>query len=224
MRMQELLPLAAGDRRLRVFLVMLTMHTTLVVASNVAGGKLIALPFGLAASATVISYMLSFVLLGSIAELFGPAAARLVVNLGLGAMAISVLFFTLALLLPPAPVWDGQAAFARVLGQAPRLLLGGWSAYLLGQHLEISGFFLIKRSRWGGRALWLRSWGSTLIGQLIDTAVFITIAFAGAAPLLPTIAGQYLVKLAIATATMPLVYAAVGWGRAAMRPAASRQA
>jgi uncharacterized integral membrane protein (TIGR00697 family) len=211
--------IALSDKNIRVFIVLTTIHTSLVISSNAAGSKLIALPAGLAASATVISYMLSFVLLGSIAELFGRAYARLVVNLGLAAMAISVGFFELAIHLPAAGFWTHQEAFEQVLGSAPRLLLGGWSAYLLGQHLDVWGFFLIKRTRFGGQQLWLRSWGSTLIGQLIDTAVFITIAFAGAVPLLATILGQYLVKLCIATATTPIIYAAVGWGRATMAEA-----
>ncbi len=214
--MTQAAPVALTDRNLRVFVVLLTIHTSLVIASNVAGSKLIALPLELAASATVISYMLSFVLLGSIAELFGRAQARLVVNLGLGAMALSVTFFELAIHLPAAPVWTHQPEFEHVLGSVPRLLAGGWTAYLVGQHLDVWGFFLLKRTRLGGELLWLRSWGSTLLGQLIDTAIFITIAFAGTAPLLPTIAGQYLVKLVIASLTTPLVYAAVGWGRAAM--------
>ena len=207
------------EKSLRVFITLLTVHTTLVISSNVAGAKLIALPAGLAASATVISYMLSFVLLGAIAELFGRHYARLVVNLGLAAMAISVAFFELAIHLPAAGFWTHQAEFEQVLGSAPRLLLGGWSAYLLGQHLDVWGFFLIKRTRFGAGRLWLRSWGSTLIGQLIDTTVFITIAFYGTAPLLPSIAGQYLIKVIIASATTPIIYAAVGWGRAAMAPA-----
>jgi queuosine precursor transporter len=214
--MTQAAPVALSDRNIRVFVVLLTIHTSLVVASNAAGSKLIALPLGLAASATVISYMLSFVLLGSIAELFGRFYARLVVNLGLVAMALSVVFFELAIHLPAASFWTHQRAFEQVLGAVPRLVLGGWAAYLLGQHLDVLGFFLLKSTRLGGERLWLRSWGSTLVGQLVDTIVFITIAFAGTAPLVPAILGQYLVKLAIATLTTPLVYAAVGWGRAAM--------
>jgi uncharacterized integral membrane protein (TIGR00697 family) len=214
--MTQAAPVALSDKNIRVFVALLTIHTALVISSNAAGSKLIALPAGLAASATVISYMLSFVLLGSIAELFGRSYARLVVNLGLAAMALSVAFFELALHLPAAGFWTHQHAFEQVLGSTPRLLLGGWTAYLLGQHFDVSGFFLLKRTRLGAGRLWLRSRGSTLLGQLIDTAVFITIAFAGTVPLFPAILGQYLVKLVIATLTTPLIYAAVGWGRSAM--------
>jgi len=214
--MKQAAPVPLADRNTRVFVVLLTIHTSLVISSNAAGSKLIALPLGLAASATVVSYILSFVLLGSIAELFGRAAARLVVNLGLAAMALSVGFFELAIRLPAADIWTHQRAFAEVLGASLRILLGGWTAYLVGQHLDVVGFFLLKRTRLGGEQLWLRSWGSMLLGQLVDTTLFITIAFAGTAPLLRTILGQYLVKLVIATAMTPLIYAAVGWGRAAM--------
>ena len=210
-------PAPLPDKTLVVFIALLTIHTALLIASNAGGGKIIALPGGLAASATVISYMLSFIILGAIAELFGPRHARLVVNLGLGAMAVSVVFFEVAIQLPPASFWPHQAAYRQVLGSSPRLLLGGWAAYLVGQHLDIWSFFLIKRTRLGGARLWLRSWGGTLVGQLVDTAVFITIAFAGEVPLLPAILGQYLTKLVIATLATPIVYATVGWGRAAMR-------
>lgn len=70
----------------------MTLHGSLLITSTVAGSKLFALPFGLSASATVVSYMLTFVVLDAIAELYGDKLPRLVINLGLVGMALSALY------------------------------------------------------------------------------------------------------------------------------------
>lgn len=203
-----------NEKRFRFFLVLLTIHTTLLIASNAAGSKMIALPFGLAASATVLSYMLSFVILDSIAELYGKEYSRFVINIGLAAVALSVLFFELSIFLPAAGFWQHQNEFETVLGSSWRILLGGWTAYFVAQHLDVWTFFKIKQTAVGGRYLSVRAWGSMAVGQILDTVIFIGIAFAGEFPLLPAIVGQYLIKLIIATAATPLVSLTVRLGRA----------
>jgi uncharacterized integral membrane protein (TIGR00697 family) len=191
------------------FVTLLTVHTALLIAATAAGTKLIALPGGLAASATVVTYILSFVLLDTIAELFGGQAARLVINLGLVAVVLSVIFIEIAIQLPPAPFWDKQQSFEAVFSSAPRILLGGWTAYLLGQYIDLAAFLGIKKTNFGANRLWLRALLAMLISQLIDTIAFITIAFGGTIPFLPTIIGQYLIKVAVAVIATPLVSFAV---------------
>jgi uncharacterized PurR-regulated membrane protein YhhQ (DUF165 family) len=80
------------ERRIKFFLLLMTLHGSLLITSTVAGSKLFALPFGLSASATVISYMFTFVVLDAIAELYGAKFSRLVINLGLIGMALSALY------------------------------------------------------------------------------------------------------------------------------------
>ncbi len=201
------------DRSVRVFIVLLTAHSALLVASNAAGSKIIQLPWGLAASATVVSYIASILILDSIAELYGKHFSRMVINVGLGAIILSVLFFQLVLVLPSASFWHHQGAFDSVLGSTPRILLGGWVAYMVGQNLDLSTFLMIKATRFGANKLWFRTWASTAISQLIDSAIFMTIAFAGEIPLIPAIAGQYAVKILIMTISTPFIYVAVGWSR-----------
>jgi hypothetical protein len=115
--------------------------------------------------------------------------------------------------LPPAPVWLAQAAYQEILGQTPRILVASFSAYLTG---EFANAFVLAKLKvaTGGRWLWLRTIGSTVVGQGLDSAVFITLAFAGtvAAPALLTIVvSQWLVKVGYEAAATPLTYAAVAW-------------
>jgi queuosine precursor transporter len=200
------------DGRSKFYLVLLSLHTTLLVANKAAGAKLFALPYGLVASATVISYMMTFVILDVIAELYGREASRFVINIGLVGMGLSVTLFQFAIYLPAAPGWPDQAAFASTLGGSWRLLLGGWTAYMFGQYFDLWSFFGLKRLRWTS-ALPVRAWISMLVGQFFDTVIFITIAFAGRFPLSHAIAGQYLIKLAFAAAATPLVVLFVRIGR-----------
>ena len=200
--------------RLKYFLLLMALHGSLLVTSTVAGAKVFALPFGFTASATVLSYMCTFIVLDTIAELYGRQFSRLVINLGLVGMAVSALYFELAIWLPPADGWSHQAAFEMVLNSAWRIWLGGWAAYILSQNLDLWSFLKLKDMVWIGRgSLAFRAWLSMLIGQLLDTLVFMTIAFYGVFPLGSAIVGQYLVKVIFATIAAPLVSIGVWIGR-----------
>lgn len=192
-----------------VFLVLLSLHTALLIASNAAGAKLVRLPGGLAASATVYSYAISYIVLAAVAELYGKATSRTVVNLGLFAVAVSVCFLELAIVMPAADGWQNQEAFVTVLGSSFRILLGGWTAYYFSQHLDISSFFYVRSLSFGVERLWLRAWIGTAIGQFFDTVIFICIAFYGSHSLLPLIVGQYITKLIFATIMTPLLCLAI---------------
>jgi uncharacterized integral membrane protein (TIGR00697 family) len=115
-------------------------------------------------------------------------------------------------LLPPATFWDGQAAYERLLGFTPRLLVASLAAYLVG---EFANSYVLARLKvvTGGRWLWTRTIGSTLVGQGLDSLVFIVVAFLGVMPsaevLLGAILTQWLLKSAYEALATPLTYAAV---------------
>jgi len=201
-------------RRLAVFLVLMSLHTSLLITSTIAGAKFIALPFGLSASATVISYLLTFIILNAIAELYGRQYSRFVINMGLVGMALSAAYFELAVLMPAANP-EQEKAFQAVLGASWRIWLGGWTAYIVSQNLDLWSFLKLKPLV--GRSLVIRAWISMLLGQLLDTIIFMTIAFYGISSLPSAIAGQYLIKLIFVTLAAPLVSAIVHVGRIFVR-------
>jgi uncharacterized integral membrane protein (TIGR00697 family) len=199
-------------RPLALLVCLASLHTGLLVTSMVAGAKLVALPFHLSASATVLSYTLTFVILDTLAELFGSAVSRFVITMGLVAMIMAAVYMEVAALLP-GPAAAGQDAYSTVLSMSWRIWLAGWIAYTISQRLDVWSFLLLKRVGGIGASVAARAWFSLIFGQMIDTALFITIAFAGTTALLPLIAGQYAVKIVISTVTIPLVSIAVALGR-----------
>ena len=115
--------------------------------------------------------------------------------------------------LPAAGFWKDQLAFDLILGQTPRILAASFAAFLVG---EFTNSFVLAKLKIAteGRHLWLRTIGSTLIGQGLDSAIFVAIAFAGILPvdvLVGTMSTQWLVKSGYEAAATPLTYLAVGF-------------
>jgi len=201
------------SRPLALLVCLASLHTALLVTSMVAGAKLVALPFHLSASATVLSYTLTFVILDTLAELYGPQVSKFVITMGLVSMVLAASYMEIAAVLPGPPGAVSQDAYAAVLSMSWRIWLAGWIAYTISQRLDVWSFLLLKRVGGIGASVAARAWFSLIFGQLIDTALFVTVAFAGTTALLPVIAGQYAVKIVISTVTIPLVSIAVALGR-----------
>ena len=188
---------------------------TLLVVANIVAVKPVALN-GWVLPAGTIAYPFTFLLTDAISELYGRRIATRVVWYGFGLSAAMVVLVYVAQLLPSADFWESQAAFATTLGSVPRIVLGSMTAYLVSQHSDVLIFHHL-RSVTNGRHLWLRNNASTIVSQAIDTAIFISIAFAWSVPpsvLWNMMGTQYLVKVGVAVVDTPIVYALVGWIRA----------
>jgi uncharacterized integral membrane protein (TIGR00697 family) len=146
-------------------------------------------------------------------EVWGYAATRKVIWLGFACNALMVAAVWLGGELPSAPFWKGQASYQEILGQTPRILLASFAAYLVGEF--VNAFVLARlKIATAGRWLWMRTIGSTVVGQALDSVVFVTLAFAGAVPaglLAGIVAAQWAVKVAYEAAATPLTYGAVAW-------------
>jgi uncharacterized integral membrane protein (TIGR00697 family) len=144
---------------------------------------------------------------------YGYARARQVIWLGFACNLLAVAFIALAGALPAAGFWDGQEAFQRILGQTPRILAASFAAYLVGEFVNAYVLARLKVAT-EGRMLWLRTIGSTLIGQALDSAIFMTVAFAGilsGSELAAAAIAQWLFKSVYEAAATPLTYLAVGF-------------
>lgn len=173
----------------------------------VLANKVISLGW-LVAPAAVVAYSLTFPITDVVSEIWGRRAAGWVVVWGFASLLVTYGLIQLALWLPAAPFYAHDEAFRQVVGGTRRIILASLLAYLLSQSHDVWMFHFWRR-RTQGRHLWLRNNLSTMGSQLIDSAVFCTVAFYGIVPVLPLIVGQYVLKLLVALADTPLVYAAV---------------
>src|SRR5881398_3065410 len=166
------------------FLTLSGLFVSVLLTSNLVAVKLIAAG-PLTLPAAIIVFPLSYLFGDVLTEVYGYAVTRRVIWLGFGCNLLFVLFILAAGALPGAPgAWDptAQSAFERILGFTPRLLLASFIAYLAGEFLNS---FVMARLKIAtqGRWLWTRTISSTLIGQGVDSAIFIIAAFAGVLPM-----------------------------------------
>ncbi len=134
--------------------------------------------FGLALPAGIILFPLAYLAGDILTEVYGYAISRRVIWSGFAALIVMVLSYEIARALPPASFWPNQTAFDTVLAQIPRIVLASIVAYLCGEFTN--SYIVAKMKVWmDGRAMWLRFVASTIFGQLVDTTVFVAIAFTG---------------------------------------------
>jgi len=183
---------------------------TCLVVSNIIAVKLINI-FSLIIPAAVIIFPISYIAGDVLTEVYGYKVSRRVIWLGFVCNLIAVIAIWIGQVLPGATFWDAQESYARILGFTPRLLVASFMAYLLG---EFANSFVLAKLKiaTGGRWLWMRTILSTLVGQGLDSAMFMTVAFAGVIPsdgLLNAVITQWLFKTAYEILATPLTYAVV---------------
>lgn len=194
------------------FVVLVALFITCLITANIIAVKLISI-FGLVLPAAIIIFPISYILGDVLTEVYGYRQARRVIWLGFFCNLILVVAIWLGQLLPAASFWDGQTAYERILGYTPRILAASFLAYLLG---EFSNSFVLAKMKiaTNGRWLWTRTIGSTLVGQGLDSLVFITLAFVGTIPLAALVSAiltQWLGKSMYEAAVTPLTYKVVNF-------------
>lgn len=179
-----------------------------LVLSNIISVKLFDL-WGLAIlPAAAIVYVFTYPITDVIGEVYGKKAAQQTVKAGFIVQIFASIFILIAIYLPPAPFFADQDAFSAILGGSFRVIIASLTAYIVSQFLDVYIFHRL-RSKHGSSKLWLRNNASTILSQLVDTTVFITVAFYGTMPtsaLLALIATQYIFKVFVAIIDTPLVY------------------
>jgi len=194
------------------FLIVVAVFVTCLITANIIAVKLVDL-FGLILPAAIFIFPLSYITGDVLTEVYGYRQARKVIWLGFLCNVLVVVAIWIAQILPAASFWDGQKAYERILGYTPRILLASFLAYLVG---EFANSFVLAKMKIAtqGRWLWMRTIGSTLVGQGLDSLVFISLAFAGTLPvhaLTLTIMTQWLAKSAYEAAATPFTYLIVNF-------------
>jgi queuosine precursor transporter len=186
----------------------------MVCIAGVLGNKQIALG-PLAVEAGILAFLLLVVTSSSVAELHGRSTANRLVLIGFVPLLVSVALSIGVLALPASPEMDPArlSAFETVMGGTPRIWLGGILAYGISTFLNVTIFSRLKASE-GSRLLWLRAGIASVLSQIVDTLIFITVAFYGVFPIGSLILGQMIAKVVLSAVLVPpLVYAFVALGR-----------
>ncbi len=192
------------------FVVVVALFVTTLITANIIAVKLVGF-FGLVLPAAVIVFPISYICGDVLTEVYGYRVARRVIWLGFLCNLLAVAVIVLGGFLPAAPFWDAQEAYDRILGYAPRLLVASFLAYLIGEFANAIVLAKMKVAT-NGRFLWSRTIGSTLVGQGLDSLVFIVLAFVGTIPLaalLAAVVTQWLVKSLYEALATPLTYIVV---------------
>lgn len=177
-----------------------------LLIANVVAGKIVDI-FGFIVPAAVVAYGITFLCTDIINEIWGKEEAQKTVKLGFKIQIASMVLILLAIWLPPAIfAIDFDISFKTVLGQNVRVVFASLTAYTISQAHDVISFNFWK-NKTKGKHKWIRNNVSTLTSQIIDTAIFITIAFWGLVPnLIWMIFSQYILKAIIAIIDTPFFY------------------
>lgn len=185
----------------------------MVCIAGVLGNKQVALG-PLAVEAGIFAFLLLVVVSSSVAELHGRAVANRLVLIGFVPLLVSMALSWIVVQLPSAPSMEPARieAFTLMMSSTWRIWAGGIAAYGLSQILNVTIFDALKRQ--GGKLLWLRAGISSVLSQVLDTFIFVTVAFYGVFPVGQLIVGQMIAKVMLSIVLVPaLIYVFVGLGR-----------
>ena len=186
------------------------IFVTCLITANTIAVKIISLgSFYLPAA--IIVFPLSYIFGDILTEVYGYRWARRVIWLGFFCNLIFVIFAFVGQKLPPAPFWGEQKAYEVILGYTWRLLIASFAGYLVGEFANsfiLAKMKILTRGRW----LWSRTIGSTIVGQGLDSLVFITLAFVGTPSfMLLMILYHWLAKTVLEAIATPFTYAVVNF-------------
>jgi uncharacterized integral membrane protein (TIGR00697 family) len=211
---------AAAVSRFRYFPYVMAAFVAILLLSNVIGASkpsYVTLPGGgqWAFGAGVLFFPVSYILGDVLTEVYGYANARRVIWTGFVALLFMAVMAAVVVALPPAEGWPGQQAYEFVFGNSWRIVLASMTAFWVG---EFANSFVLARLKviTAGRHLWLRTIGSTVVGQGLDSLIFYPLAFWGLAgwpveQLWQVVLSQWAIKTGWEAILTPVTYAVVGF-------------
>lgn len=208
-----------AERSYRYLDLVSSAFVAVLLCSNLIGTSKVATVGGFTFGAGILFFPLSYVFGDVLTEVYGYSRSRRVVWAGLGALVLASVMSAVVLSIPPAPGWQGQEHLEAVFGQTPRIALASLAGYFCGEFAN--SYVLAKmKVRTEGRMLWLRTIGSTVVGEAVDSVVFYPLAFLGVwTPRLvvTVLITNYLLKVAWEVVLTPITYRVVALLKAAER-------
>jgi len=197
------------ERDYKKILICLAIYLTSLFAANTLGLKIMPFLFGSQLSVAVFSFPIVFLMTDVIGEVYGKRLAKLFVRAGFISTALFLFYSILSIAMP----WASKGEWAReaynlIFSTSGRIALASLTAFMIAEYQDVFTFFFVK-NKIGERLFWLRSLLSNLWSQLLDSAIFMVIAFAGIYPtkvLVSIIITWWLFKVAMGLVYTPLSY------------------
>jgi len=200
-------------RTYKYYDLVMAAFVTVLLCANLIGAAKRATLFGFTFGAGVLFFPISYIFGDVLTEVYGYARARKVVWAGFAALAFASFMASVVVWFPPAPGWPHQAAYETVFGSTWRIVLASLIAFWAGE--LCNSYVLAKMKVWSeGRSLYLRTIGSTIVGEGIDSLVFYPVEFLGTWPVeqvLTVLVTNYAIKVGWEALATPLTYRIVGW-------------
>jgi len=204
--------LSASERGYKFLGVLTALYITFQLVSDVSAGKIISL-LGFPVSVTVIFFPVTYILSDVLTEVYGYARARSVIWVVLLCSILAGISYQIVTVIPPAVFFKSNDSYIQVLGQIPRILVGGWIAVFCG---EICNSYVLARLKiiCNGRWLWIRTISSTIVGQFVNTLMFYIISLSGILPfdqLYRAILTGWVIKTVVEILFTPLTYLVISF-------------
>ncbi|MBC7237326.1 MAG: queuosine precursor transporter [Chloroflexi bacterium] len=197
-------------RAFRYYDLIMAGFVAVLIISNIASSKILLLgPFTF--DGGTILFPISYIFGDILTEVYGYARSRRVIWAGFAAALLMAFILAVVGALPPAPGWEHQEAYQAILGLTPRIVAASLLAYFAGEFSNswvLAKMKILTRGRW----LWTRTIASTLVGEGVDTLLFVLIAFYGALPgalLISVILSNYVFKCGLEALMTPITYRVV---------------
>src|SRR6185369_6305674 len=183
------------------------VFVTVLIVSNVTASKITSLGMFTFDAGTLL-FPLSYIFSDVLTEVYGYSRSRRVIWIGFLCNILMAVTLMIVGALPPSPDWHNQSAFEAILGLTPRIVAASMIAYFAG---EFSNSFILAKLKivTKGKYLWIRTIGSTIVGELLDTVLFVGIAFWGVMPtevLMAILISNYIFKVGVEVLFTPINY------------------
>lgn len=184
------------------------LYVTALLVSNIVAGKQLQLPFGITMTGAVIIFPITYILSDLFSEVYGYEWSRKTCYTAFAMNLLMVIIFSIVIVTPAPSYWQNQEAFATVLGNTPRMLFASLAGFVAGDFMNDKVFKKMKSKHkeelkgFGARAIL-----SSLTGEIIDSAIFIPVAFIGEMPFKTMVimgVTQVTLKIAYETIILPL--------------------
>ena len=210
------MPTASPGRTYRYYDLLMAAFVCVLLCANLIGVSKAVTIGGFTFGAGNLFFPLSYLFGDVLTEVYGYARSRKVVWAGFAALAFASFMSAVVVAMPPSPQWQGQEHVEAVFGSTWRIALASLVGYACGEFANSVTLAKLK-VRTNGRLLWVRTIGSTVVGEAADTLIFYPLAFLGTwsdSLLLSVMAGNYLIKVGWEVLATPLTYRVVAFLKA----------